>query len=391
MLIDNLHMKESKLNILHIIPLLGCGGAEVLLGDIVKKQIELGYHVLICCLHPFHPSFDNFPKKQFLLEKVPIKFVKTRVVISLKGRTKIKGDDYKLIVDDFKPNIIHSHLFEAELIAMSYILTNIRYVSHIHDNIVQFRKFHKKDLISKKRIATLKERAWILKRYLKVKPVFLCISKDVIKYIKHNLPSTLTINAHLLPNSIDLDRFSTSSQKDFSCLSIVSVGNLVKKKNHILLIEIASLLREKSGDNFKIEILGFGPLFEEINQKIRLESLDKNVFLRGSVGNVDEYYRDAIFYVHTATYEPFGLVLIEAMASGLPVISLDGSGNRDLIHNGENGILLTENNASLFVDTILSVFQNQNYYFQLAENGLNFSKDFGIDSYITKLHQLYTL
>ena len=391
MLRDNLHMKESKLNILHIIPLLGCGGAEVLLGDIVKKQIELGNRVLICCLHPFHPSFDNFPKRQFLLDQVPIKFIKTRVKISLKGRTKIKGDDYKLIADDFKPDIIHSHLFEAELIAMSYLLSNTRYVSHIHDNVVQFMKFHKKDLISKKRIATLKERAWLFKRYVKVKPIFLCISKDVFKYIKNNLPSSISLNAHFLPNAIDLDRFSASARKDFSCLRIVSVGNLVKKKNHILLIEIASLLREKIGDNFKIEILGFGPLFEELNQKIQSECLERHVFLRGSVGNVDEYYRKATIYVHTATYEPFGLVLIEAMASGLPVISLDGTGNRDLIQTGENGILLTENNASLFVDAILSVFQNQQYYFRLAENGINFSKDFDIDTYITKLHQLYTL
>lgn len=384
-------MNESKLNILHIIPLLGCGGAEVLLGDIVKKQIELGHQVRICCLYPFHSSFDNFPKKNFLLKHVLIDFIKTRVVISLKGRTKIIGDDYKLLIEDFKPNVVHSHLFEAELIAMSYVLPNIRYVSHIHDNIIQFRKFHKKDILSKKRIATLKERAWLVKRYIKVKPIFLCISKDVLKYIMNNLPSRITLNAHFLPNSIDLDRFSVSDRKDFSFLRIVSVGNLVKKKNHILLIEIASLLRKKVGDNFKIEILGFGPLFEELNQKIRTECLENYVFLRGSVGNVDEYYRKGTIYVHTATYEPFGLVLIEAMASGLPVISLDGTGNRDLIQTGENGILITENNASIFVDAILSVFRNQKYYFQLVENGINFSKDFGIDTYVTKLHQLYTL
>ena len=384
-------MNKNKFNILHIIPLLGCGGAEVLLGNIVNKQIELGYKVIICCLYPFHSSFDNYPNKDFLIDNGLIKFINTRVVFSLKGKTKIIGNDYIKLLNDFKPNVIHSHLFEAELIAMSHLLPEVKYVSHIHDNIIQFKKFNKKDLINKNRISTLKERAWLINKYLKVKPVFLCISNDVMRFVEQNLPKKFSSNLLLLHNAIDLKRFVPSYDRGFTYLHIVSVGNLVEKKNHMLLLEIALILRQKIGPHFKIDILGFGPLYEGLNQRIKLENLEKNVFLRGSVGNVEEYYKKANVYVHTATYEPFGLVLIEAMASGLPVITLDGIGNRDIINEGINGFLINENDANIFVEKILSIFQNRNYLTRLSVNAISYSANFGMDNYINKLHKYYTL
>ena len=382
---------NEKFNILHVIPLLGCGGAEVLLGDIVQKQTELGNNVLICCLYDFHPSFDNYPKKKFLLENIEVKFINTRVVFSVLGSTKIIGDDFKQILTEFKPDVIHSHLFEAELISMSFILPNVRYVSHIHDNITQFKKFQFKDLFSKKRIGTLKERVWLFNRYSTSKPIFLSISKDVQDYLHQNLPASLLKNEELLSNCIDLKRFEAPETRKLNKINIVSVGNLVNKKNHILLIEIALILKENTDLDFSIDILGFGPLFNELKDKIQSEKLSQHVFLRGSVGNVNEYYRNANVYVHTATYEPFGLVLIEAMASGLPVISLDGKGNRDLIQSYENGILLTENKPEIFVDSILRIFKDEKLYTKLSENGKRFSLNFGIDNYVSKLMALYSL
>ena len=51
---------------------------------------------------------------------------------------------------------------------------------------------------------------------------------------------------------------------------------------------------------------------------------------------MEEYLENSNLYVHTAFSEAFGLVLIEAMTAGLPVIALDAKGNRDIIENGKN-------------------------------------------------------
>lgn len=382
---------DKKLNILHVIPLIGCGGAEVLLGDIVEKQFKKGHNVVICCLHPFHPTFENYVKSQFLLENIKIVFLQTRVKFSLKGKTKIIGKDYKKLINQFKPNIVHSHLFEAELVAMSYLKDEITYISHIHDNITQFQKFAIKDLYNKKRLATLKERNWLFKRYRFANTQFISISNDVTNYLMENLPVSLQKNISFLPNGIDVDRFKNSSIRKLETIKIVSVGNLVKKKNHQLLLKIALLIKGLGYENFQINILGYGPLFEELNHKIIELGLQNHVFLRGSVGNVDEYYNEANLYIHTATYEPFGLVLVEAMASGLPVIALDGKGNRDLIIEKKNGFLILENEPRLFVDKIKLLMSDRNLYLSLSSNCKEFSNQFGIDSYVKNLNEIYKL
>ena len=89
--------------------------------------------------------------------------------------------------------------------------------------------------------------------------------------------------------------------------------------------------------------------------------------------------------MHTATYEPLGLVLLEAMAAGLPVISLDGGGNRDLMINGKNGYLIENQDPKEFVDRILEVFQNKEISGFTAE----FAKQFEIKTYCDKLLEIY--
>ena len=380
---------NTNLKILHIIPLIGCGGAEILLGDIVEKQVELGHNVIICCLHPFHPTFENYVKKTFLLEKIQIVFLQTRVQFSLKGKTKIIGKDYKKLINQFKPNIIHSHLFEAELIAMSYLREGITYISHIHDNISQFQKFRIKDVYNKKRLATLKERNWLFKRYSLANTQFISISSDVSNYLNENLPLSIKNRISFLPNGIDIERFIFLKSRKLDPINIVSVGNLVKKKNHQLLLRIAVLLKENGYNDFQINILGFGPLFDELNRKIAELELQDYVFLRGSVGNVDQFYKNANIYIHTATYEPFGLVLVEAMASGLPLIALDGKGNRDLFEGKNNGFLILKNDPKLFVDKIKLLINDVELYSTISNNCIEFSKQFGIDSYVDKLTSIY--
>ena len=85
--------------------------------------------------------------------------------------------------------------------------------------------------------------------------------------------------------------------------------------------------------------------------------------------NVEDYLKNANLYVHPANYEPLGLVIIEAMASGLPVISFDGNGNRDLMIHGENGYIFQEENAKLFAEKIIDLMNDSEKYEQIVDLG----------------------
>jgi spore coat protein SA len=90
-------------------------------------------------------------------------------------------------------------------------------------------------------------------------------------------------------------------------------------------------------------------------------------------------------YVHTATYEPLGLVLLEAMAAGLPVVTLDGGGNRDLIENGKNGFIINNQNPKHFAEKILEVKDNE----EMKKYNVKFAQKFDIDHYTHKQLELY--
>ena len=119
--------------------------------------------------------------------------------------------------------------------------------------------------------------------------------------------------------------------------------------------------------------------------------LINQVHLLGNVHDVPSYLRQATFFIHTALYEPFGLVLLEAMATGLPVISLDGKGNRDIILNGKNGYLLQENEPAMFVSKIIDLMNDGEKYQLISEYARSFAENYDIKKYVEKLVEYYKL
>ena len=113
--------------------------------------------------------------------------------------------------------------------------------------------------------------------------------------------------------------------------------------------------------------------------------LNDYVKLVGNVNDVETYLHKSDIYVHSSYSESFGLVFIEAMAAGLPIVSLDGGGNRDLIINNFNGYIIDKPNIELFTSKILQIKNNPNFIIKLSKNGLEFSKNYGIESFVDKL------
>ena len=106
-----------------------------------------------------------------------------------------------------------------------------------------------------------------------------------------------------------------------------------------MLIDVIFYLKNNTSLNYHLDILGFGPLHDDLQSKIDNLNLSKNITLHGNVSNVADFLTNSDIYIHTATYEPFGMVFIEAMASGLPIVSTNGKGNSNLIINNYNGFL----------------------------------------------------
>jgi len=380
------------MRILFCIPLLGCGGAEILLANIAIQLSKRNHIVKIVCLEDFHETWPNFPNKETLLKNVELEIINDNVIFSLFRKTKIQNTNFIRIVKEFKPDVIHSHLFLAEINSRTEIFKNIKYFSHGHDNMVQLKRPSLNSLFSKFKIANLWERNWLIKKYKEGNNQFIAISKDVSRFLSSELPSFKN-RIHYLPNAINTASFhhERSYKKANNPFHIVSIANLVPKKNHVLLISVLEILVEK-GFNVTIDVYGFGPLMDELKQKTKEKKLEKRLIFHGSVGEIPEKLKKADLYVHPAWYEPFGLVLLEAMASGLPVVSLDGFGNRELIENDKNGFIIPqEMPVEEFANKIIYFIENDSERERMGRYARDFAEKFAIENYTDKLIDIYSL
>ena len=371
--------------ILHIIPTLKRAGAERLVIDICNTIINNNLaEVLLVVMYNEH----EFPE---LTKNINIKFCSSRVKPSITGKTKVDLTEFTKIVEDFKPDIIHSHLYEAEMLSRWKLFPDVKYVSHCHDNMVQLNKISLLKKWNKEKITFLYERRILQKRYKKCKNNFIVISQEMKDFFIRNL--SISANKFtLIRNAIDFTLFNKGiSSKTIELkneIVLISVGRLVDRKNHIFLIDVMkNLLKQKN--NIKLFIIGFGKNKIKIENKINTEELNDKVFLIESTGNIEEYYNNADIYVHSAIYEPFGLVLLEANAAGLPVVCLNGKGNSDIIINDKNGYIINDNNIITFSNTILKIIENPSLYYELSKNSIEFAKNFDIEIYIKKLIDYY--
>lgn len=131
---------------------------------------------------------------------------------------------------------------------------------------------------------------------------------------------------------------------------IINVGRMVPEKGQKYLIDAFSKLQNP---DWKLVILGDGPLRIELESQIKKLSLENNIIIPGAVLNVDEWLARASIFAFSSISEGFPNALVEAMAAGLPSISFDcDAGPRDIITNSINGFLIETKNVNKLTEIL---------------------------------------
>ena len=373
----------KPLRIIHIIPSLIKGGAERLTLDICSSLSHRSdCEVKLIILHPE----NNFQDQGGSLS---IEYCKSFVIPSVSGKNQVDVRALQDSIDRFQPDVIHSHLFEAEIVAREVAYNKAVWFSHLHDNMFQFRPMKPKDWLSKKRITEWFERNWMLKKYKACSNNFIAISRDTEQYFKSVLPKSLQ-RITLLHNAIRFEKFSKADLRTPSnrLIKMVSTGSLVDKKNQIFLADVVSELN-KLGYTADLRILGDGVNRDKIKTRIEALGIGNQMHLEGNVDSVEQYLHEASFYVHPATYEPFGLVLLEAMAASMVCVALNGKGNLDIHEEGLNGFLIDPANPEAFARKLVECSENTALYKEIAHYSFNYAKLFDIEAYTDRLVEIY--
>ena len=349
---------RRRINVLHIIERLPLGGAENLLWVLARNIDRKRFNLSFCCLRDGGYVADRLRDEGFkvvCLQNRRMRHLYKKVLDIIR---LIRADDV---------DIVQTHLIEANLLGrVGAWLAHAPRICKTEHAILR-------DIW---RSGTLRERAYLLSdRVLDgFSDRIIYVSEAVRRLVNEGRRSN-PLKHVVIHNAFDEKHFTTNKTRDgvrglygFSEKDIVVgiVGRLVPHKGHDHLFEAVKEVRKRH-EGIKILIVGSGP------EKARLE---KSAGISGLVAvflsdrdDVPELMKAMDIYVQPSLREPFGIAVIEAMFSGLPVIGTDAGGIPEIIEGGKTGILVPPADPDALADALLTLIENPSLSESMAERG----------------------
>ena len=201
---------------------------------------------------------------------------------------------------------------------------------------------------------------------------------------------------HVLPSGIDLENYK-KRKKGFirQKLKIVSrkkillyVGRLGKEKSVDFLLEAFSII-SKENSNCVLVLVGDGPEKQNLKKFAKKLNIQNNVYFFGSVKHSDvaNIYADSDIFVFASRTETQGLVILEALASGLPVVAVNDPAFDSIILNEENGYTVSDKTE--FAKKVLHLLANNKIQRDFSHNARKSIEKFSVQNTARYLEQLY--
>ena len=192
-------------------------------------------------------------------------------------------------------------------------------------------------------------------------------------------------------NWIDLET-ERSVQYDTDSRRIISAGRFGYEKGFDRLVKVFAMVAEKHPD-WHLDLFGDGDMMPAVKQLIAEHGLENNIHLMGMRSDLSQRYQNYAMYVLPSYREGMPLVLLEAKANRLPIISFDiMTGPREIIRDGVDGILVPPNDLQKMSDMICALIEDKTLRGQMAERSqenLNqFSKQTILNQWKALLNEL---
>lgn len=214
-------------------------------------------------------------------------------------------------------------------------------------------------------------------------------SQEVADYIVHHYWAPQA-PIRVIHNAIDTEHFRPCSAAECSRASgpIVTIGRLVPQKNHALFLEAAEQLAQECPEAHFM-IVGDGPLRPALEAQARAKGLIGRLTFTGERDDIDAILRAASLFWLTSDWEGMPNVVLEAMASGVPVIATDVGGTRELIRSGVDGFIVAAGDAEAFVHHSRSLLMDPAVRQRFALAARAHAEEFSSTRMVQALSQLY--
>jgi len=286
------------------------------------------------------------------------------------------GGKIKKVLEEEKFDLLHIHSPAIMVLPCLFgKYTNTVTVGTLHtyfDHVLLFRLFKKQ-----------------LQAFLDKLDGLISVSPSCIEAInRYFRPAPYTI----IPNGVDSAWFSKPSGKiskyDDGIPNVLFLGRLDPRNGLDFLIESFPFVLKKRPEA-RLIIIGDGKM-KHLYERMSGALLGKSIFFEGAINaQRPDYFATSDVFCYPANKASFGITLLEAMAAGVPVIAADNRGFRDLIRDGETGLLVSQEKPENLAHAILRVLEDKSLAKKLKENGLKMADDYSWSHVMDRVLKFY--
>ncbi len=205
---------------------------------------------------------------------------------------------------------------------------------------------------------------------------------------------------HLISNGVDTDCFKPRSKEEKGCICrslgiaaegvVVFVGRLSEEKNPMGLLEAWKIANRKMPSGWKLVLVGDGPMREQLASRVDAEGLSDSTIVAGYQSNVEEWISAADIFVMSSTHEGLSNSMLEAMASGLPVVSTRVSGSAEILEQTGAGVVVDVGRMDQLADALVRLASDAPLWTRMGEAGRELVRgQFSISHVVVQHEELY--
>lgn len=354
------------IRIAHVVTTLAIGGLEKVVLDLVRGRDQKAFSAQVLCLDE-----SGVLQRDFAAVGVPVDVIGTRGsvprrILRLARRLKT-----------LRPDVLHTHNPQAHLHgAWAAKLARVPVVVHTRHGQ---NRADRPALAMLSRVAT----AWTA-RFVAVSEAAARMSRE-----REGVPASKLM---VIRNGIDLERFPAPERwPSLPRGRAVTVGRLDPIKDHATMLRAVRLAADRI-PGLRLDIVGDGPSRQDLEALRAAFGLDDRVSFHGYHADVMPFLSGADVFVLSSLSEGISIALLEAMASGLPVIATDAGGNREVILDGRTGHLTPVGSAEALADAIVRLESDPGAIERMGRaSRLRIEKEFSLQHVVARYEEIYRL
>jgi len=357
------------MRICSIVNSLTTGGAEVLVCALTEEFARVGDQPLVIALCDAQTVGNSAATEGRMIREITEAGGKFRSLGLSAHRNPVTGSfRLKQVLSEFSPDVVHAHTVRALPMLAIADRFSPKVLTH-HNTRLPFPP-------------------WMFKIFDSMTDCYVAIGADVEAIVQRHVGKPIV----RIPNAANRSfKAGKPRQAPAGALRVLSVGAISKQKNYPLLIEVAAALKSIGcpGASPRFQVAGGGMGLDQLRAMAHARGVNDIVEFLGERSDVPELMAESDVYLNVSLFEGMPLTLLEAMASGLPIVATDVPGNRELVEDGQNGLRAPLGQGEAIACILVKLLEDPELYERLSVGSIARSRDFTIEQTASRHRNLY--